>query len=133
MLVWILREYPLELRADFQQFYQLNIDDMGEAYTARHAADLALMLPPESRLLRIINPENAWNLRDHMLSSIEYSLRWLVWAQTKDGQKNRKRPHPIDPPKKKKSLPTEDFAVFPQDEYQRRLDAPRGEVNNVKR
>lgn len=32
------------------------------------------------------------------MSSIEYSLRWLVWSKTKDGQNNRRRPKPVTQP-----------------------------------
>lgn len=39
-----------ELRADMQQVYGLNIDDMGEAFSPWHAASLAAQLPRGSRV-----------------------------------------------------------------------------------
>lgn len=41
---------PAHLRADFQQFYHLNLDDMGERYSLLHAADCAAMLPYQARI-----------------------------------------------------------------------------------
>lgn len=41
---------PDELRADFQQTYNLNLDDMGDQYTVAHAASLAQMLPNHTRV-----------------------------------------------------------------------------------
>ena len=45
--------HPAQLRADFQQFYGLNIDGMGSEYTYDHAAALAANLPRSSRLAAI--------------------------------------------------------------------------------
>lgn len=41
---------PDELRADFQQTYNLNLDDMGDGYSVAHAAALAEMLPAATRV-----------------------------------------------------------------------------------
>lgn len=49
--------YASELRADFQQFYGLNIDRMGEEYSLLHAADLAVQLPFEARVWAAIRKE----------------------------------------------------------------------------
>lgn len=38
-----------ELRADMQQFYGLNIDGMGSAFSVAHGAALAAQLPPGAR------------------------------------------------------------------------------------
>ena len=54
-------------------------------------------------LARAIDPSMAWTQTDYWLQSIEYSLRWLVWAKTKDGSKNRKKPKPVEAPKPKKN------------------------------
>lgn len=60
---------------------------------------VAVNAPPGSPLAVAIDPAAEWTRTDHWLSSIEYSLRWLVWAKTKDGQHNRRRPKPIRPPR----------------------------------
>lgn len=54
-------------------------------------------------LARAIDPDaGAWTRLDYWLSSIEYSLRWLQWAKTKDGARGRNRPKPIRPEGEKK-------------------------------
>lgn len=42
------------MRADFQQFYGLNLDEMGGAYSIGHAACLAAQLPYGSRVVTLI-------------------------------------------------------------------------------
>lgn len=52
----------------------------------------------KSKLWQSQNPKYAgWTLTDRLLAIIANALRWLVWAKTKDGRKNRKRPVPIGP------------------------------------
>ena len=93
-----MRERPDELRADFQQFYGLNLDSMGRDYSLLHAATLSAQLPSESRIKRIYEPSYKWSDADYMLRSIEHSLRVLAWQQTKDGQRGRNIPKPIPTP-----------------------------------
>lgn len=40
----------------------------------------------------------AWDVSDYLLADQADSLRWLVWAKTKDARKNRKKPQPIPRP-----------------------------------
>lgn len=48
---------------------------------------------PETALWRVQNGHSP--LFDAgLLRSMEHSLRWLVWAQTKDAQRNANRPEP---------------------------------------
>ena len=98
MLAGLLAKYPSQLRADFQRFYGLNLDGLGAEYTYRHAADLAAHLPQESACVRAQNPEFEWTDTQYLLRSIEFSLRVIVWQNTKDGQKGRRKPKPIDTP-----------------------------------
>ena len=51
-----------------------------------------------SPLARALDKRMAWKPIDFWLRSIEYILRWLVWAKTKDGQKGRRKPKPVQPP-----------------------------------
>lgn len=51
ILAFFLRKYPDQLRADFQQYYGLNLDEMGGAYGIGHAACLAAQLTGESRTI----------------------------------------------------------------------------------
>lgn len=81
-----------------QQFYGLNLDDMGAAYTPAHAAALAAQLPRESRCFRAEAPACEWGDAEYLLASIEYSCRALAWAKTKDAQRGRNVPKPLQTP-----------------------------------
>lgn len=91
------------MRADFQQFYGLNIDDMGTAYSYRHAAYLYVQLPAESRLARKQDPDLEWGVTGAFLSEIEYWLHVLVWQKTEDGRKGTNQPERIPQPSKKEA------------------------------
>lgn len=98
MLAGMLHRHPCELRADFQRFYGLNLDDIGTAYSYLHAADLTACLPRESSTVRAESPALEWTDSEYLLWSIEYSLRILRWQNTKDGQKGSNKPKPIPTP-----------------------------------
>lgn len=104
LLAGLLATRPDELRADFQRVYGLNIDDMGESYTVHHAAVLAAMLPSDSLVFRASNPALEWSETMYMLRNIEFLLRVLAWQNTKDGQKGRKKPKPIETPEERAKL-----------------------------
>lgn len=91
-------EYPDQLRADFQQYYGINLDGMGMDYSHAHAASLMVQLPQTSRVAKALNPDNEWSDAEYLLAAIEYDLRVLIWQKTKDGQKNRNRPKPTETP-----------------------------------
>lgn len=92
MLAHLLRAHPAELRADFQRYYGLNIDGMGVDYSLFHAADLAAMLPQDSRCGIAEDPANEWTLDRQLLALIEYYEHSWVWAHTKDAKRKANRP-----------------------------------------
>jgi len=98
MFASVYRTKQDELRADFQQYYGLNLERLGYEYSIKHAASLVTQLPRESRLYIAIDCRATWGITEYQLADIANSLRWLVWAQTKDGQKNRNRPEMMKPP-----------------------------------
>lgn len=122
-LVRLRKKYQAELRADFRQYYGVSFDEALRT-SVIEAADLATMLPRGSRTFTAINPEYLWEQSHYLLANIANSLQILVWAQTKDGQKNRNRPKPITPPKR----PREKTVTYTVDEYKERLSRPRREV-----
>lgn len=124
MFASILKRYRSELRADFQQYYALNLDYLGIDYGIVHAADLAVMLPPESRVMRSIDPANAWGWKEHLLADIANRLRWLQWAKTTDGAKNRNRPELIQVPKREIKKPPVN-PTYTAEEYAKRLALAR--------
>lgn len=87
-----------ELRADFQRYYGLNLDDMGKTYTVAHAAALARNLPAGSAVHRALNPALEWADSDYLLMQIEYDIRLLAWSLA-GGKKSRSpKPKPIETP-----------------------------------
>lgn len=70
----------------------------GPLLTWRDVWLIAANAPAGSRLAAVLDERKAWTPTDWWLRSIEYSLRWLVWAKTKDGQKNRGKPKPTPAP-----------------------------------
>ena len=119
-LARLRKKYRAELRADFRQYYGVSFDESLEA-SVIETSDLAAMLPRGSRTFTAINPEYAWEQHHYLLANIANSLQFLVWAKTKDGQKNRNRPKTIKPPKKQE----ENKVTFTADEYMERLSRPR--------
>lgn len=85
-------KWPVELRGDFQQFYGLNFNDAGTAFSYEYAADLVVTLPRESRIARAVNPANEWSAAEYMLANIEYAATWLAWSKTKDAKHNTNKP-----------------------------------------
>ena len=124
MFASMLGRYRLELRADLQQYYALNLDDMGRSYKVSHAADLAVMLPEGSRVMRRIDPSNAWGWQEYLLADLVNRVRWLQWAKTPDGAKNRNHPKPIEPPKPVAREEVQN-PILNIKEYARRLRLPR--------
>lgn len=86
-----------KLRADFQQFYGLNIDDMGRAYTLHHAAALALELPPESRIASKATNGVRWGAQEALLANVEFWTHCLAYANTDDARHGRNKPRRFDP------------------------------------
>lgn len=96
-----------KLEADFQQFYGLDLELMGEAYSVRHAAVLAANLPSDSRCMREISADLEWSPEMHMLSLVEHDLRALIWTvSVVNSSKTAKPPFPkrIDPPSKQRQM-----------------------------
>lgn len=88
------------------------------------------MLPPDSRLVRALNPEFAWPPPEVFLSRLEYELHLLLWSQTKDAKYHRNVPEQILPPgfkeKAKKSHQLrDDIEALPIDQLEKKLKAKR--------
>lgn len=127
----MLKEYPAHVRADMQQYYGLNIECMGVDYSMRHAADLIAMLPSKSRTFTAVDERNAWDSGEYLLAEAVDSLHLMVWANTKDAQKNRNRPKPLPRPG---TAPANREAVgLDANEYETALMRPRKEVEYDRR
>lgn len=103
MLAQACGECPCELRADFQQYYGLNIDGMGDAYTLSHAACLCAQLPSDARVWRAIMPSEQaellpWTLPVRIAAEQLNELRVIRWLGTQDGADGKNFPEPLLPP-----------------------------------
>ena len=54
--------------------------------------------PPDSPLARVLDPAVQAQVDTQLLRSMEYSLRWLAWAKTRDGENGRNRPGMVEFP-----------------------------------
>ena len=70
----MLRDHPVQIRADLQRYYGLNIDHMGATYSASHAAACAACLPMGSATLAAYEPALAWTWVEHKIHEIESIL-----------------------------------------------------------
>lgn len=99
MLIRLEETEPDKLRADFQQFYNLNLDGMGTAYSYAHAACLAANLPLESRCAKADCEQLQWSTTDYLLARIVDNTQWLCWSRSKNAQKQgAKPPEPMQRP-----------------------------------
>lgn len=116
-------ELELEL---LRMGYRLH--DMGWRLSWHDIWLIAVNAAPGSPLAVALDPRLAWGRTDHWLRSIEYSLRWLTWAKTRDGQRNRKRPKPVPEPKPARK-PDPELVAMDTDELDALLARPRTPVS----
>lgn len=77
------RDYPDQLEADFQQYYGLDIYSVESSKASR----LMLQLPKESRLMRIMAPENEWGWNELLTNKTNHLLEVLLWSKTEGATK----------------------------------------------
>lgn len=86
--------------------------------------------PRESALFRALQPKlYPWDNTNMLLADVVDGINWLVWSKTKDGQKNRRHPEPIERPgvEPTKLRRTKGEAV-PLDQLKQKLDELRARV-----
>ena len=88
-------------------------------------ARLLFQLPPESRVLRKMNPALAWGWEEVLLNKANYYLELLFWAKTDDGMKGINKPEPYYPPFIKKPKKNPDEKAMDIDEIAKVLTAKR--------
>ena len=78
----MLRNYPDQLLADFQQYYGLNAVDIGHDITLRRAATLLMQLPPSCRVFKAMHPASEWlTPENQLLRDLANTLRSLAGAK----------------------------------------------------
>ena len=92
----VLRDHRGPLSADLRRYYHCNLSDVlaGRVAPLWDVAAWVACLPPESAVMRSVEPRVAHTHDLELARSIDHSLRWLVWAKTKDGEKGRNVPEP---------------------------------------
>lgn len=91
MLAWLLREHPFELEADFQEKYHVDVYSQSPRRVARLLT--RLLTHWDNATFRAIHPEWQWMIVTNQIGADSADrLRWLQWAKSADGQKNRNRP-----------------------------------------
>lgn len=95
-LAVVLRDHRGPLSADLRRYYHCNLPDVlaGDVAPLWDVAAWVACLPPESAVMRSVEPRVAHTHDLELTRSIDHSLRWLVWAKTKDGEKGRNMPEP---------------------------------------
>jgi hypothetical protein len=79
----------------------LRLDDLGSGRLSwRDLKVIVTRMPPQKSALQqeLASQDAGWTLTNHLLAEAVDSLHLLLWAKTKDGYKNRNRPHPIQRP-----------------------------------
>lgn len=75
---------------------------------------MAANLPRESVTWQAAHTDYAlWGLTEQLLADAVDQLRWLRWAKTKDGSKNRRPPKPIPRPGVGKDTKARKFGADP--------------------
>ena len=87
MLSTMLVVAPSQLRADFQRYYGLDLDEVGYTIRVRRAADLAANLPEQAAIWRAINQQATWDTSQYLLADMADSLRFLAWTKTSEASK----------------------------------------------
>lgn len=86
-----MRDHPCELRADFQQYYNLDSDGIGGRIRCLRAADLAAMLPQGSRCALAMSPQAAWSNEAVVMAMVDFRLQQILYSlaggKAKDGSK----------------------------------------------
>jgi hypothetical protein len=83
-----------------QEYYGLNIDDMGSAYSLEHGIVCAALLPHTARVYQAENEALAWSDSTAMLADCANSLRLITQGLSKHPTKpDLFRPPGTDKPK----------------------------------
>lgn len=78
---------PGALRADFQRWYGLDLDDLGHSLRIRRAADLAAYIPEDGAVWPEIDPCLKWDTTKQLLANISDATSFAAWTKTKDAQR----------------------------------------------
>lgn len=111
--------------------YGLHLTGPYRNCTVDEAYAVVVSAAPGAPLAAALDPAAAWPTSAYLLSSIEYSLRWLCWAKTEDGAKGRNRPAPLATPATTSQEKRPEHPGMSKDELAEYLAQPRVELQAV--
>lgn len=121
----MLAKSPDALRADFQRFYNLDLDQIGHGIRVMRAADLAAWLPDEARIWGQIDPRAQWDTTRHLLANIADNTGFLAWTKTKEAGRKGARWKNQTPRPGAKQTPHENTPRLDIDRMRDMLARPR--------
>ena len=133
----MLALHPDELRADLQQTYGLDLDEVGVAHSLAHYATCAAQLPTTARVFVAEDEDRAWGLSETLAAAQVNALNDLLWIRANEGRKHAKGkpPQPVGPgmshDKRDQSGDRVKASVMSVDELRRQLSRPRREVQDA--
>lgn len=91
-----IKQYPNELEADFFQFYNLDIAEIGTPHLSYlRVGRLLIALPPESRIMRKLTEQPiAWTPQLELLASIIDAIQQNTWVNVAKEVKPSQRAKP---------------------------------------
>lgn len=102
----------VELYADFQQYYGLDLAALLDAWEWRRADMLARGLPRESRTLRSLDPRLEWGEAEYLLAAIADNIAFLRYeSAASSGAKRVRKPKPVKRPGKRGRKRSQDRTV----------------------
>jgi hypothetical protein len=102
-LIQLLEKHGSAVEADLISL-GLRLRDVGKTpeFTYHDLYVICANSTRSSALVRSLHgSEASWGLTEHLLATVADYQAILIWQKTKDGQKNRNRPKPIDRPGQK--------------------------------
>ena len=80
MLGFALGRHEDELRADFQQFYGIDLDAAVDgAHTARHCGALVAQMPAGARIRVCESDDERWSMESSMLALVANEINALIY------------------------------------------------------
>lgn len=125
-MVWLLKECPDALRADFQRVYQLNLDDLGGQLDIMQAADLAAWLPSGSAVWIAMDSPAAWGIDAYLTAGLWDSFNMFQWGMA-DKKKRGPKPKPIPRPGDNRKHQNKDTVSMTPEQLDGFLGMPRRE------
>ncbi|MCH9277204.1 DUF5361 domain-containing protein [Bifidobacterium amazonense] len=87
----MLAKSPDALRADFQRFYNLDLDEVGHTVRPMRAADLAAWLPDDARIWGQFDPRAQWGTMRQLVANVADSVNFLAWTKTNEAARKGAR------------------------------------------